>query len=229
LLLKAVDECSYPLLVAPEGALEGADFLVNQAFQFAGTGDRMLDAADQLRHLASHRLAYGGEAFRGHAFRPDQPQRGMDQGLGDVAHLLRPPEEMGDGPDQEDGQQEKYDDSGELRCAEDREHAPRALEDTDLGAVEAPEIGPAGNDPDDRDGRRHQVRRGRWPALQIADDGGHRRLVLVGRALDRRRLTPWRRRSLSLSLRLWLLDRRALWLFALVPRCARRCLVAAFA
>ena len=66
----------------------------------------MLHAADQMIDFAAHLAGDGGEAAGGHLVGAHQAQGGVHQGLGDLAHVLGAPQQIGRGPDEENGQEQ---------------------------------------------------------------------------------------------------------------------------
>ena len=85
LVLEAGIKRADALLIAAEGALDGGDFLVHDAFELGGALHGVLDAADQDVDFGTHRLGDRGKAVGGDVLRPDEPHRRLNQNFRNLA------------------------------------------------------------------------------------------------------------------------------------------------
>ncbi len=175
LMLKTGEEGADALLVGAEGALQGGHFLVDDGFQLCGALDGVLHAADQMIYLATHLAGDLGEAFGGDVVGAHQAHGGVHQGLGDLAHVLGAPQQIGRGPDEEDGQEQ-----GDQRRGRGGQVGRRegVVHGGDGRAID----GGDGEDPEEGDEEGEPERPRGGASAHARDDGGGHGVVLVGRA-----------------------------------------------
>ena len=157
-----------------------------------------MHAADEMIHLRTHAAADLGKAVGGHVLRPHQPHRHLHQCLGDLAHVLRPPQKIGGGPHQEYGHEQGDDhhgQGGQVLVAERIFHGHQCW-GIERGDGKHPQKG--------CDKGRPEGGRGRPPPQPLDDGRSHgiigvrrarpwqtvRRRPLLGRCLLRRGIRP---------------------------------------
>ena len=99
---EVVDQRAHARLVVGIGALERRDLVVDEELQFAGAGERALDAVADGGDFAADRLADIDHRVGGDVLGLGQALRDVGDRAGDDPHLLRAPDHRGDRPDERD-------------------------------------------------------------------------------------------------------------------------------
>ena len=170
---KLVEQHADTALVVAIGALERGDLGADHGFEFAGAGQRPLDAVAHRGDLAANRLAQRHHLLGGDGFRLGEANRDLRHRSGGMAHLLCATHHRAHGKEEDDGA-----DEGECgkrrRRAEQRAGESRAMAEDEI-ADPQPDPGRGGDD-------RRREGAGLRAGLQALQDLADRGTVVIGRA-----------------------------------------------
>ncbi len=166
-----VDQRAHAALVIAEGALDVRDFGAHQRFQFAGAGQRPLDAVAHGGDLAADRLAEGHHLLGGDGLRLGKAHGDLEHGAGGEPHLLCPAHQRCRHEEEQQRTHHGEQHQRHLGLQQARAGELAAIGVKVDGADRDPQYG--GEAGDDHG-------RARGPCLQRAQDGADALLVVVG-------------------------------------------------
>ena len=189
------DQVANPFLVASERTFDGGHLLVHELFELGRTRDGLLDAVDQEIDFLAHRLSHRRQAFGRDVLRPDEAHRRLHERFRNLAQLLGAIEEVGRRPRKADGQEHHHGSRHQLGQVAGGEEIALPQQDRPVDSG-------AGEDPGQRHGEGDPERRRRRPALDVVDDRGGGRLVLVRRRTPHGQARRLRRSFLMVPIRI---------------------------